>query len=64
MTMCLSPGEGGQGGTYGIYGRVFLPNGTALGNGFSINQITTNNQQNPSVAGLINDNVLLPGKAL
>ena len=51
--------DGNQAGSYDIYGRVFLPNGTALGSEFSINQITTNDQQYPSVAGLTNGNVFV-----
>ena len=42
-----------------IYGRVFFPNGTALGSDFIINQITTNDQQYPSVSGLTNGNVFV-----
>ena len=42
-----------------IYGRIFFPNGTALGSDFIINQITTNDQFCPSVSGLINGNVFV-----
>ena len=59
MAMCLWPGMAIKLAADDIYGRVFLPNGTALGSEFSINQITTNNQYNPSVAGLINGNVFV-----
>ena len=31
MVMCLWPGMAIKLATYDIYGRVFLPNGTALG---------------------------------
>ena len=46
-------------GTYDIYGRVFFPNGTALGNEFIINQDTTSDQHFPSVSRLINGNVFV-----
>ena len=45
MAMCLWPGMAIKLATDDIYGRVFLPNGTALGSEFIINQITTNNQE-------------------
>ena len=47
------------GTSYDIYGRVFFPNGTALGGEFIVNQITTNNQWYPAVTGLANGNVFV-----
>ena len=52
--------EGYQAGTSDIYGRVFFPNGTALGSEFSINQIThAVSIRLQSVAGLTNGNVFV-----
>ena len=53
--------EGSQAGmnAFNIYGRVFSPSGTALGNEFSINQISSAQAFNPSVAGLTNGNVFV-----
>lgn len=50
--------EGSQTGNWDIYGRVFFSNGTALGGEFTINQVTTGDQHNPSVEGLSNGNAL------
>jgi serine/threonine protein kinase len=46
--------QGDQAGTLDIYGRVLAPNGTALTNEFLINQNTTGNQEDFSVAALNN----------
>jgi len=46
--------EGTQTGTYDIYGRIFSPNGTALSNEFSINQITALAQINPFITAFNN----------
>ena len=59
MAMWFVAWDGYRAGTADIYGRVFLPNGTALGSEFRINQNTSNDQSYPSVAGLINDNVFV-----
>ena len=59
MVMCLWPGKTLDLAPTDIYGRVFFPNGTALGSEFIINQITTNDQQYPSVSGLTNGNVFV-----
>ena len=59
MVMCLWPGKTLELASHDIYGRVFFPNGTALGSDFIINQNTTNGQYNPSVSGLINGNVFV-----
>jgi hypothetical protein len=46
-------------GTNDIYGRVAAPNGTALTNEFLINQITTGDQDYPSVVSLSNGNAFV-----
>ena len=51
--------EGRQTGTFQIYGRIFFPNGTALGNEFDINQNTTFDHYTPSVTSLTNGNVFV-----
>jgi hypothetical protein len=50
---------GAQTGWYDSYGRVFSPTGTPVTNEFTINQVTTKNQQNPSATGLTNGNVFV-----
>jgi len=51
--------QGSQAGNSDIYGRVFSPQGIAISDEFSINQITTANQFNPFVAGLTNGNAFV-----
>ena len=51
--------HGDQTGNLDIYGRLLSPNGTTLTNEFQINQITTGNQANPSVAALPNGNAFV-----
>jgi len=51
--------HGARAGTYDTYGRILLPNGTALSNEFRINQVTTYNQDFPSVASLMDGNVFV-----
>ncbi|MGL4427059.1 MAG: hypothetical protein ACRCUQ_04825 [Alphaproteobacteria bacterium] len=51
--------KGVRAGTYDIYGRVLAPNGTALTNDFTINQITTGSQESPAVAALSNGNAFV-----
>jgi len=48
-----------QTGDPDIYGRIFSVDGAALSNDFGINQVTTNNQYNPSVASLTNGNAFV-----
>jgi hypothetical protein len=48
-----------QTGTWDIYGRVVAPNGIPLADEFLINQNTTGNQENPSVATLNNGNTFV-----
>ena len=43
---------GQDGSHYGVFGQLFTPQGTKIGDEFSINQTTLNNQRNPSVAAL------------
>jgi len=51
--------DGTQTGNGDIYGRLFSANGAPLSNEFTINQVTTSNQTNPSVASLTDGNVFV-----
>jgi len=54
-------GNGDQpgGGITDIYGRVLAPNGTALTNDFSINQVKYFDQYNSSISSLVYSNILV-----
>ena len=43
----------------GIYGQILDSAGNKIGTEFNLNTITTNNQQNPSVASLVNTNFVV-----
>ncbi|KPJ67498.1 MAG: hypothetical protein AMJ43_04390 [Coxiella sp. DG_40] len=46
-------------GNYGAYGQLFFANGTLLGDEFSVNIYTLDNQWHPSVSGLPNGNFIV-----